>query len=200
MDLKEFLDSGLSELYLLGVLTHEEAALVQKMQVLHSEVKREIEALELFYEQDAIQNAVKLHPRVDKQMNVMLSALQTEKQMQLSETPLISIFSDADAWLELVTPLLPNDNFGDGFTSVLRNNNGVMQMLAISSIDIEEEVHEDVDESFLILKGTCICTIGNESINMGPGDFMQIPLYKPHSVSITSTSLIAILQHVECVL
>ncbi|WP_354356868.1 cupin domain-containing protein [Pedobacter sp. UYP30] len=198
MDLKEFLDSGLLELNVIGALAQDEAQLVHKMLVSHPEIKKEIAALEVFFEQHAIKNAVSPHLRMGKKMERLFSNLAAEQNMQLSQTPLISGFSDSNAWLELISPLLPKDNSCERFKKLLRYENGVMQLLIVSSTDIDEEVHEDLDESFLILKGTCVCTIGNTSINMGAGDFMQIPLDLPHTVTITSNSVTAILQRVDC--
>ncbi|MGY3055206.1 mannose-6-phosphate isomerase-like protein (cupin superfamily) [Pedobacter sp. UYEF25] len=198
MDLKEFLNSGLLELSVLGTLSDDEASLVQEMQSSHSEVQEEIHALELFFEQDAMRNALIPAARLDKKMERMFSSLEAEKQMHLSHTPLISDFSDADSWLELVSGLLPKKNSPERFEKLLRHQDGVMQVLVVSSTDIEEETHEEVDESFLILKGSCVCSIGDVSIKMSAGDFMQIPLYLPHKVTLTSKYVTAILQHVDC--
>ena len=199
MDLNEFLDSGLSELHVIGVLSQDETSIVHKMQASHPEVKREIDALEMFYERDALRNAVSPTLQMDKKMELMFSSLEAEQEMNLAQTPLISRFSDANTWLELVSSLLPKDNAPERFEKLLRHENGVMQVLVVSSTDIEEEVHADVYESFLILEGTLVCTIGEAFMNMGAGDYMQIPLHQPHTVTITSNSVTAILQHVDCV-
>jgi mannose-6-phosphate isomerase-like protein (cupin superfamily) len=197
MELNEFLNSGMLELYLINTLHPEEVSLVESMRKLYPEVHAELAKLESFLEEDAIRNAVSPHTRMDEKMALMFNNLEAEQNMQLSATPLISALSNADAWLELVTPLLPENYSGERFEKLLRHENGVMQVLVISATDVEEEVHESLDESFLILKGTCICHIGEHFINMGPGDFMQIPLNLPHTVTITSESITAILQHIS---
>lgn len=197
MELNEFLNSGMLELYLINALSPGEVSLVENMRTLYPEVDTELVLLESFIEENAIRNAVSPPVRMDKKMELMFENLEAEQHMQLSATPLISSLSSADAWLELVTPLLPNNYSGERFEKLLRREGGIMQLLVISSTDVEEEIHDRLDESFLILKGTCICNIGEHSINMGPGDFMQIPLDLPHTVKITSESITAILQHIK---
>lgn len=198
MDLTAFLNSGLLELYLIGTLDQEEALLVNQMRAAHPKVAAELAMLEAFFEKEAMQRVVKPDPKFDEKMESLFLNLEIEQVMQLSAPPLITSFSDANAWLKMISPLLPKGNSGDRFEKLLRNDDKVMQALVITSEGVEEEVHENMQESFLILKGTCICTIGNETITMGPGDFMQIPLHQPHTISVVSKSVIAILQHVEC--
>ncbi|WP_165825406.1 cupin domain-containing protein [Pedobacter yonginense] len=198
MDLAGFLESGLLELYLLGNLDQEGIATVEKMRSMYdAEITAEINALETFFEEDALKNAIKPSAAFEMKMEKVFASLQTEQQMNVGELPLISPFSSAEAWLTRVAGDLPKDKPTKRFEKLLRNEDGVMQVLVISETDIDEEVHEDVEESFLILKGTCICTIGATSQQMGPGDFMQIPLHLPHTVTLTSTSVTAILQHVQ---
>lgn len=198
MDLAEFLESGLLELYVLGNLDAEGIALVQEMRTKYNaEINTEIISLELFVEQDALRNAIEPSMGFNKKMNGIFTNLEKEHFMSLENLSLISKFSNSDAWLDLISSYLPADKLTERFGKLLRNDNGVMQLLVVSETDIDEEVHEDLEESFLILKGTCTCTIGETSINMGPGDFMQIPLHEPHTVKITSPSVTAILQHVS---
>ena len=49
-----------------------------------------------------------------------------------------------------------------------------------------QEVHHDEYEKFLIVEGTCTITIGDEVHNLVPGNFLSIPLYKNHTVTVTS--------------
>ena len=197
MELKEFIDSGMLELYLIGALSAEEVSFVESMQKLHPSISSELAKIESFLEEYAMRNAVELGSEMNSKMELIFTDLQAEEKLKSGEIPLISSFSNAKNWLEFVTPLLPEQPGEKIFQKLLRKENGIMQVLIVSTIDIEEEIHECLNESFLILEGTCICTIGDKSIQMGPGDFMQIPLFSPHRVAITSKSVTAILQHVE---
>ena len=60
---------------------------------------------------------------------------------------------------------------------------------------VAEETHEDLLESFFILEGTCICFLGEHQIPLEAGGFLEIPMFIPHSVTITSDKpVLAILQ------
>ena len=198
MDLEDFLASGLLELYVMGALDQREALLVQQMQTSYPEVSLELAALETFMEKDAMRNAIRPSNALEEKMDSLFSNLEVEQYMQLTDLPLINCFSDANAWLEMIVPLIPKGDFGGRFEKLLRNDDKVMQALVITPEGVEEEIHENMLESFLILKGTCVCTIGDETITMGPGTFMQIPLNQPHTIAVVSKSVTAILQHVEC--
>lgn len=196
-DLAEFLESGLLELYVLGNLADGDLAPIKKMRLKYNtEITAEINALESFFEQDALRCAIKPNSVFDQKMEGIFANLEIEHQMSLDRLPLINPFSSPNAWLKMIALDLPKGRLTERFGKLLRNDNGVMQLLVVSETDIDEEVHEDLEESFLILKGTCTCTIGATSFHMGPGDFMQIPLHQPHTVKLTSPSVTAILQHV----
>ncbi|RZK77090.1 MAG: cupin domain-containing protein [Pedobacter sp.] len=197
MKLEEFINSGMLELYLIGALSAEEVSFVESMQKLHPSVNLELAKIESFFEEYAFRNAVYPNLKTDRKMELIFAGIKAEEKLQSGKLPLITAFSNAGAWLEFVTPLLPEKATEKIFQELLQMENGVTQVLIVSTVDIEQEVHESLNESFLILKGTCVCTIGNKSVHMAAGDFMQIPLFEPHNVVITSESVTAILQHVE---
>ena len=56
---------------------------------------------------------------------------------------------------------------------------------------VEQEVHHDLLESFLLLDGTCECHITDEAgqsriVRMGPGDFITMNLGETHHIVVTS--------------
>ena len=68
-------------------------------------------------------------------------------------------------------------------------------MLVVTKLDVPQEMHDDIAESFFILKGRCTCTIGDEQVTLNPGDHLDIPLHVNHDVKLESPYVIAILQH-----
>jgi len=46
--------------------------------------------------------------------------------------------------------------------------------------------HHPHEQLTQIIKGTCRFVIGNESLDMGPGDLILIPPNIPHSLEVTS--------------
>lgn len=196
MELGQFMESGLLELYLLHALGEDDRRLVEQMRLSYPEVAKEIFELEQFMEEDALRNSVDPSVVLSEKMYGIFGELEKEAEMEVDELPLISVMSSASKWLNVIKPLIPAEFEDEKFVHVLKDESGVFQALIVSRMDIEEEVHDALEETFLILEGTCICTIENQYFNMGPGDFMEIPLNKPHTVTITSKSVTAILQHV----
>jgi mannose-6-phosphate isomerase-like protein (cupin superfamily) len=197
MELRQFMESGLLELYLIDALGEDDRRLVEQMKRSHPEVSREIFELEQFIEQDAFRNSVDPSMMLSEKMNSIFAELEKEAEMKAGNLPLISAMSSASDWLTVINPLIPLEFEDEKFVHVLKDQAGVFQALVVSRTDIEEEVHDALEESFLILEGTCTCSIEDQFFDMGPGDFMQIPLHKPHKVTITSKSVTAILQHVS---
>lgn len=72
------------------------------------------------------------------------------------------------------------------------------QYVIRSTLPIPEEVHHKDLESFMILEGHCRCFLGERTIDLGPGGFLEIPLDVPHRLEITgNTPVLAILQKVR---
>jgi mannose-6-phosphate isomerase-like protein (cupin superfamily) len=57
---------------------------------------------------------------------------------------------------------------------------------------VDEEVHYDILESFVLLEGSCECHITNEKgetriVRMGQGDYISMKLGETHDIVITSS-------------
>lgn len=71
------------------------------------------------------------------------------------------------------------------------------QFLAWVKEGVVEEIHTEMVESFLLLKGTCMCQIGDRFVLLEAGSFLEIPLNQPHSIKVTSPDgIFAILQRI----
>ncbi len=190
MDIKAYIESGALESYCLGTLPEEEMLSVEEMCANYPEIKLELKAIELALEKYAYENAIapKHHLMAD-----ITKRLANEPGI----LPLIGKFSDYRKWLEYVEGLLieiPTE----GLTNhILRNSDGIMQALIVSSIDISNEMHVNEQESFLILKGQCECTVGSSVFQLSEGGYASIPLNQNHNVKILSSYVVAILQHIE---
>lgn len=79
----------------------------------------------------------------------------------------------------------------------LRIEEKTHQFLAWVQDGVEEEIHTDMVESFLLLKGTCTCNVGGEILQLRAGDFLEIPIYQSHFITVTSSDgIFAILQRI----
>ncbi|RNL52161.1 cupin domain-containing protein [Pedobacter jejuensis] len=192
----DIIESGLLELYVLNLLEGDELAQIENLRLNSSEVNDEINKIELFFEQHALQHSVPVSINTELKLQNLFHQLSSTGELNISNLPLIDENANYQDWFNLVENLIPINGVDGTFTHLLTGNEKVMQMLVVSEIDIKKEIHENELESFLILEGSCICTIDNSDFSMGPGDYMSIPLHKSHTVKITSLSVTAILQHV----
>jgi mannose-6-phosphate isomerase-like protein (cupin superfamily) len=198
LNIKAYIESGILEQYVIGTLSEAERIEVQVCLATYEQLRKELERIETTLENYAFKNAVSPPSRLKERFLESIANLELEKQMKLSDLPLINKYSDYKNWLKLI------ENFGnlplgeDGrHISMLRQDDKVTQMLIVSTTDIEQETHLMEHESFLILEGECKCTIGDQTRLMCAGDFMQIPLFEPHDVQLKSAKVTAILQLVK---
>lgn len=197
MNPTSYIESGILELYVLDQLDPDEREEAERMISVFPEIKAEYEAIQLSLEKYAASCAIEPPARIKEKLRASISNLEKEKEMNLQNLPLITNFSDHTKWMDLVKDMIPDELGDDGmFNSILHQSDKVVQLLVVTSTDIGDEVHDESHESFLILKGSCKCTVGNNVRIMQEGDFMTIPLDEHHEVEILSDRVVAILQHV----
>ena len=126
----------------------------------------------------------------------LLQNISLEKEMNLKQLPLINRFSDHQKWFEAMKPLLPKKPAPISMR-VLTQTEEIMQALVISYIDIPEEEHNDMLESFIILEGECECRVGDKVIRLKAGGYLSIPLHEPHHVKVLSEHVVAVLQRIN---
>lgn len=197
MDIQAYKESGVLELYALGLLKGVEEAEVENIIASYPELREEINNIQLALEKYAASTAILPSLHIKKEIRKTISNLDKEQKMQLNDLPLINRFSDHNNWLRLVTDYIPEQLEGGRFIKDLSNTATLMQMLLVSSTDFEDEIHTDLHESFLILEGTCKCIVGGQVSYMEAGDYMDIPLHQTHSVEIVSPKVVAILQRIS---
>lgn len=188
-----YIESGNLELHCFGPFDAELAEEVRQMCLLHPEIRAELAAVELGIEQFALSQAISPAPAL---RNKILIALDFQKEtLDIHHLPPTSKFSDHEAWYKAVEHLIPAEPFDDFFAEVLQQNEQIAQTLVITRLNVPEEVHEVIAESFFILRGTCTCTVGEDSFTLNAGDHLNIPLHTNHDIRIDSPYVIAILQH-----
>ncbi len=198
MNLQPYIESGILELYALNVLADDETSGVERMIATYPELKQELEAIELALESYATSRWVKPSNYLEERIVESILNLKKEKDLYITDLPLINRFSDYRNWLPLIKSFGKLSLGEDGkHFEVLRQDEKVTQMLVFSTTDVEEETHTDEQESFLILEGECKCTIGDKVRLMGAGDYMEIPLHELHDVTLVSEQVVAILQRVK---
>ena len=198
MNIKAYIESGILELYALNLLDEAEKSSVDELLAVHEELGEELERIYITLEQHALSHTVTPRPELRDEILDSIENLIKEKIMDPNDLPLINQNSDYKNWLKLIADfdeLTPGEN--GKAVKVLRNDGQVTQLLISSTTAIEQEIHQDEYESFLILSGACKCTVGNEERFMTAGDFMAVPLYQSHDVQLLSPKVTAILQLVK---
>jgi len=184
------------EQYCLGRLPADEHNAIERLAAGNPSVAHEIDRFMEQLEQTLADQAALPAALKAKTLNV-LQNLAAEESGRLSEQPVLNKFSDAANWLRLVQPLLPQRLETSMYVHEFRNDDQVMQMLVWTNADYPDEVHEDVRESFMVLQGRCQCFIDGEPVELGPGGFLEIPLYKHHDVQVLEAPVLAVVQRIK---
>lgn len=192
MDIKQYIESGILEEYILGLLNNEQQQDVDRLSLLYSEIKSELTAIELAIEKLATLTSI---APSEKAKSRLLSTLGFYEPLDINNLPLTNSEANHLQWLEALKHLIPENPDQDVFAEVLTNVPQLSQVLVVTKCDVPEEIHGDLIESFFILKGECVCTVGDETFHLHGGSFLEIPLNVEHAIKIVSPYVVGILQH-----
>lgn len=193
MESQRYLQSGSLEAYCLGLLTHEEEEEVQLMCSLFPAIKQELEAIELTLEEIAKKAAVTPHARIKKRLLKSID-LELSAPLDLQHLPVIDAETDYREWLDALAQLIPNNPEEIIVFQPLTQTPQLSQSLVYTRMSIPEETHDDLLESFFILEGSCKCMVDGHEHLLNPGDFLEIPLYVNHDITLLTPHVLAILQ------
>ncbi|RKR83720.1 hypothetical protein BDD43_3934 [Mucilaginibacter gracilis] len=193
MDIQSYINSGNLELYALGLADANLTEEICALRLAYPEINQELEEIELTTEKLAKHQAIAPNPLLKNRIMAALDVAQ--EAINLDNLPPTGKYSNYKSWLKAVEHLIPTQPFDDFFAHVLQQNEKIAQTLVVTKLNVPDEIHEEVEESFFILKGTCTCTVGREIFTLNAGDYLDIPLHTNHDICINSPYLIAILQH-----
>ncbi|MEO6453790.1 MAG: cupin domain-containing protein [Ginsengibacter sp.] len=187
--LKEYIESGILESYVLGLTNGAESAEVEKMSAAHSEISTEINIISATIERYAELNAVKPPITIKPFLLAIIDYTERLKNGEPDALPPIlhkgSAIEDYADWLNAKAAVLPDD-----FNNLHARIIGYSKKVVTAIIWVKEftppEIHKNEFEKFLIVEGTCDITIGKEVYNLVAGDMLSIPLHVIHNVKVTS--------------
>jgi mannose-6-phosphate isomerase-like protein (cupin superfamily) len=185
------------EMYCLGLLPEQEQQSVERQAALHSAVEQDILRFKESLEQHLTNQRMNLPEELKTKTLNVLHNLKIEHEGKLEEQPLINKYSDYKNWLRLVKPLLPEKLEKALFTLEVRKDDHVSQIVIWTHIDYPDEVHTEVQESFIILQGRCRCFIDGHAVELEPGGFLEIPLHKHHDVQVLESPVLAVVQRIK---
>ena len=197
MDINELIQSGIIEDYCLDLLQKEDRDRLEQLAAAHPELQAEIRAHQQVLAGYASSFASEPPASLKNRILATLQNLEKEEQYSAEMPPLLNRFSEKENWLRVVKPHLPEELEEDIFAKVLRNDSEVFQVILWVKTGYPDEVHHEVDESFMILEGECECYVEENVIRLGPGDYFQVPLDMHHDVRVTRGPVLAIVQRLK---
>lgn len=190
MTAKDLIESGIIELYCLGIASDEEQLLVEQLaahdQLLREEIASVNDALAAYAV--AVSTASPSQRLREKILSSIQSPSSAENGM-INLPPLLTPQSQPKEWLDYleeqhIAPVaedltmieLPGTE--DYYTYAVFGKPGDI---------VNEEIHNGHDEYLLICTGTCEMTIGGIKKYYKAGDFITINPAVPHSAKVTGT-------------
>ena len=196
MNIEEYINSGVLYDYCTNTLSAVQRTEVEQVCAQYPEVKRELLQMQQAFEKFAESTAKFPGEKIKEEIWGTLDNINKEKAGDLNDLPVINKYSDYTRWKRIVMPLMPKEIPQEPVITPIRNSNGVMQILMIGRTGVEDETHEHERESFLVLEGECECYIGDNVYRLGPGGFIEIPMYEHHNVKVLSDYVVAVMQHI----
>ena len=188
-NIKEYIESGILELYVLGITSDKENEEIEKLALSTFEIAEEIKNISEAVEAYTLQNSVAPDPTIKPFLMAMIDYTERLKNGELPSFPPVlnetSTISDYDQWIYRTDIKLP-ENFKDFHAKIIGYTPEVTTAIIWIKDMAPQEVHQHEFEKFLILEGTCNITIADKVYSLKAGDFLSIPLYKKHDVKITS--------------
>ncbi len=155
------------------------------------EIQQTEDALIRFASTYAVHPGPDLKEKVMDKIKSLNTDLQNKQHLSFENLPPLNETSNWMEWEELVKDITPPQHFEGIHLHSLESSDKRELFVAWVKEYIEEEVHFDILESFILLEGTCECHItdaqGNARVvRMGVGDFITMQVGDTHDVIITS--------------
>ena len=195
MDVQKYIESGVLEQYCLGNLNEADQAYLIQMTMLYPEVKAELTAVELAFEDISDLTAVEPARNMKQDILAAIGFTGENAPLNIDDLPVLRHSTDPGPWLRAFAHLIPDEPTENLTVNVIRDDAIVQQMLMTGNTDVPEEEHGEFYESLFVLKGRCECMIGDELFALGAGDFIEIPLNVKHDIKLVTPYVTAVLQY-----
>ena len=185
----QYIESGILEQYVLGMVSDDDAVEVEKMAALHPEVLEEINrissALEAFDQAQGIAPHATVKPlflaTIDYMQRLMGGEPPANPKILNEETRI----SDFEEWINRSDMKSPEEFEEIHVKLIAHTPQATTAIVWIKSM-APHEVHHNEFEKFLILEGTCDIIVGEATYPLVAGNYFQIPLHEGHRVVVTS--------------
>ncbi len=196
---KEYIESGILELYVLGSASAELSKEIELMADTNPAVRQEITAIEETMEAFAMENAIAPNPVVKPFLLATIDYTERLKKGEpVTEPPLLhehAVVADYAAWLNRADMVYTGEE--NIYAKIIGYTPKAISAIIWVKDQTPAELHHDEYEKFLVVEGSCNITVGDSMHQLNPGDYFEIPLHKNHVVQVTSkTACKIILQRV----
>jgi mannose-6-phosphate isomerase-like protein (cupin superfamily) len=130
---------------------------------------------------DKILNSISLLNKKRKELGII----------DINNPPLLTEDSNLYDWQLATEGMQPPLDYENIHLQAIRSDEQVEMFVAWVKVMVDEEVHDDILESFMLLEGTCTCHITDPKgetriVNMQAGDHITMQIGETHDVCITS--------------
>ncbi len=149
------------------------------------------EAMINFAKAHSIAPPLELRERILQKVRNLESQHKQKQRLDPSNLPMLDGSSNWLEWQEFVEGMEPPADFDNIHLHQLESNEKRDLFLAWVKVMVDEEVHHDILETFILLEGSCECHISNEKgetriVRLGQGDSITMQLGETHDIVITS--------------
>lgn len=188
-NVNEYINSGILEMYVLGLTSVEENKEVVSYSALHPEIKNEIDAIS----KALVNYSETTSPTIDPTLKPMIMAtIDYMERIKNGETRTIppilnenSTAADFAPWLDR-KDLALTEEVEDFTVKLIGHQPGAMTAIVWIKDATPYELHDNEFEKFLILEGTCDIITDTHTLSLVPGDYYSLPLNLGHVVKVTS--------------
>lgn len=187
--ISHYIETGILELYVLGIALDEERNEVERLALENVEIRDEIEKIKASVEDYAHEHKLQPNPVIKP---FLMATIDYTERLKKGETPSMppllsanSAITDYSQWLnrqDLVTA-----DTEDVFAKIIGYTPEAITAIVWLKDYAPHEVHDNEYERFLIVEGTCDIIVEDEITHLAAGDYFAIPLHKKHMVKVTSS-------------
>ena len=179
---KEYIESGILELYILGITSEDETKAVEMMASSDPAVKQEIVLISASLESYAMANAIDPNPIIRPFLLATIDYTERLKNGEpVSVPPLLnenSQIAHFDSWLNRSDMVSPDTD--SMYAKIIGYTPEAITAIVWLKDYAPHEVHDNEYERFLIVEGTCDIIVEDQVNQLIPGDYFAIPLHKNH--------------------
>lgn len=187
--IRDYIQSGILELYVLGLTNPDEKKEVETLASAHAEIAREISEISKAIEETALRDGIMPDPTIRPFLMAIIDYSERIKAGEaISFPPELnewSRMSDYKEWLDRSDMVLPAD-FDEFHAKIIGHTDKATTAIVWLNSGAPPETHHEQFEKFLVLEGTCDITIDGKVHSLEPGNYLSIPLHVEHFVKVTS--------------